>query len=67
MLVQMRAILEECVSHQDPAKRQIYQELYGAFLAPLRRVEGVVFPESMSIPASNEYPDDGFDEGPTEF
>lgn len=67
MLVQMRAILEECVSHPDPAKRDVYQELYGAFLEPLRRVEGVVFPDSMSTPAGNDYSDDGFDEGLADF
>lgn len=44
MLVQMRIILEECVSHPDPIFREIYQELYGAFLEPLRRVEGVIYP-----------------------
>jgi hypothetical protein len=47
MLVQMRIILEECVNHPDPVIRGIYQELYGAFLTPLRRIEGVIYPESL--------------------
>ncbi len=47
MLVQMRIILEECVNHPDPVIREIYQELYGAFLTPLRRIEGVIYPESL--------------------
>lgn len=64
MLVQMRAILEECVSHPDPVSRRIYQELYGAFLEPLRRINGVEFPPDM-IAADDgppEYSDDGFDD-----
>jgi hypothetical protein len=47
MLVQMRIILEECVNHPDPVIRKIYQELYGAFLAPLQRIEGITYPESL--------------------
>jgi hypothetical protein len=47
MLVQMRIILEECVNHPDPVIREIYQELYGAFLTPLRRIEGVTYPKSL--------------------
>lgn len=64
MLVQMRIILEECVKHSDPVIREIYQELYGAFLDPLRRVEGVVYPEDLrnsEYAADNE---DGFDDSP---
>lgn len=49
MLVQMRIILEECVSHPDPVIREIYQELYGAFLTPLRRIEGVIYPNYLSL------------------
>lgn len=48
MLVQMRIILEECVSHPDPVVREIYQELYGAFLTPLRRIKGVVYPKYLT-------------------
>lgn len=58
MLVQMRAILEECVAHPDPAIREIYRELYGAFLEPLRRVEGVVFPPHMRPPGEDDAEDD---------
>ncbi len=48
MLVQMRIILEECVSHPDPVIREIYKELYGAFLTPLQCIEGVVYPKYLS-------------------
>jgi pPIWI RE three-gene island domain Z len=47
MLVQMRIILEECVNHPVPVIREIYKELYGAFLTPLQRIEGVIYPESL--------------------
>jgi hypothetical protein len=62
MVVQMRIILEECVNHSDPVIRAIYQELYGAFLDPLQRVEGVVYPKNLR--SSDELTDDGdsFDE-----
>ncbi|HAX74767.1 MAG TPA: hypothetical protein DCY88_02765 [Cyanobacteria bacterium UBA11372] len=56
MLVQMRIILEECVSHPDPVMREIYQELYSAFLDPLQRIKGVVYPENL------RYSDDLTDE-----
>jgi pPIWI RE three-gene island domain Z len=62
MLVQVRTILEECVAHEDPIKREIYRELYGAFLGPLRRVHGVVYPESFSDVPDDDYSEDGFDE-----
>ncbi len=64
MLVQMRSILEECIAHPDVVSRRIYQELYGAFLEPLRRIEGVEFPPSMRDAGaeSPEYEDDGFDD-----
>ena len=47
MLVQMRIILEECVNHPDPVIRTIYQELYSAFLEPLQRIKGVVYPKNL--------------------
>jgi len=47
MLVQMRIILEECINHPEPVIREIYRELYGAFLDPLQRIEGVIFPSSL--------------------
>lgn len=64
MLVQMRVILEACVSHPDPVSREIYQDLYGAFLDPLRRIEGVEYPEYLRADAQgcSEYADDGFDD-----
>ena len=61
MLIQMRIILEECVNHPDPVKKQIYQELYGAFLAPLQRIEGVIYPEKLRL-REESTEEDGFDE-----
>jgi hypothetical protein len=61
MLVQMRIILEECVKHPDPVIQAIYQELYSAFLEPLQRAEGVVYPESLQLLEALPE-DDGFDE-----
>ena len=46
MLVMMRAILEECLEHTDPAKRAVYRELYAVFLEPLRHIQNVNFPAS---------------------
>jgi hypothetical protein len=62
MLVQMRIILEECCAHPDPVVREVYRQLYGAFLEPLRRVEGVNFPANLAQPSDGVYGDDGFDE-----
>ena len=64
MLVQMRIILEECVAHPNPVIREIYQELYGAFLSPLRRIRGVIYPESLRETASLPNEEDGFDDFP---
>lgn len=64
MLVQMRIILEECVKHSDPVIREIYQELYGAFLDPLRRVDGVVYPEDLRNSEDVTDDEDGFDDSP---
>lgn len=64
MLVQMRIILEECVKHSDPVIREIYQELYGAFLDPLRRVDGVVYPEDLRNSEDVTDDEDGFDDLP---
>ncbi|XXT23811.1 hypothetical protein WME94_19935 [Sorangium sp. So ce429] len=63
MLVQMRVILEQCVAHADPVARQVYKELYSAFLDPLRRIEGVEFPPELRSmnDSDSEYNDDGFD------
>lgn len=64
MLVQMRTILEECIAHSDPVSRQVYRELYGAFLEPLRRIEGLEYPRDLRTSAEplTEYEDDGFDD-----
>ncbi|MEH1837800.1 MAG: hypothetical protein V7L20_03290 [Nostoc sp.] len=62
MLVQMRIILEECVNHEDPVIREIYQELYGAFLKPLQRIQGVIYPDELSLLEESADEDEGFDE-----
>ncbi len=62
MLVQMRVILEECVAHPDPVIREIYQELYLAFLEPLRRIKNVKYPSNLFQPEDSVYEDDGFDD-----
>ncbi len=41
MLVMMRRILEDCVAHENPLHREIYQILYGEFLQPLRNIESL--------------------------
>lgn len=64
MLVQMRIILEECVKHSNPVIREIYQELYDAFLDPLRRVDGVVYPEDLRNSEDVTDDEDGFDDSP---
>jgi hypothetical protein len=61
MLVQMRIILEECVKHPDPVIQAIYQELYTAFLDPLQRAEGIVYPKHLKQPEAL-LEDDGFEE-----
>lgn len=60
MLVQMRVILEECINHSEPVIREIYQELYGAFLAPLQRIQGVIYPEELRF--TNELDEEDFDD-----
>jgi hypothetical protein len=62
MLVQMRLILEECVSDPDPAVRAIYEELYLAFLKPLREVARVNYPEELRTVDDKLYANDGFDD-----
>lgn len=62
MLVQMRVILEECVAHGDPVIREIYQELYLAFLEPLRRIEKVNYPSNLFQSQDSIYEDDGFED-----
>lgn len=62
MLVQMRLILEECVASPDPILRQVYRELYGPFLDPLRRVEQVIYPGALNQVEDRLYADDGLDD-----
>jgi hypothetical protein len=62
MLVQMRLILEECVAHHDPVVREIYKQLYFAFLEPLREVERVIFPDELRQRSDSLYDDDGFED-----
>lgn len=62
MLVQMRIILEECVNHEDPVIREIYQELYGTFLKPLQHIQGVIYPDELNSLEESTDEDEGFDE-----
>ncbi|MDJ0536879.1 MAG: hypothetical protein QNJ70_31070 [Xenococcaceae cyanobacterium MO_207.B15] len=62
MLVQMRVILEECVTHPDSTIREIYQELYGAFLEPLRRIDKVIYPANLFKSEDSVYKDDDFED-----
>ncbi len=62
MLVQMRIILEECVNHEDPVIREIYQELYGAFLKSLQRIQGVIYSNELNSLEESADEDEGFDE-----
>lgn len=57
MLVQMRVILEECVKHEDFVIKEIYEELYLAFLEPLRKIN-VKFPPNLFQSEDSVYPDD---------
>jgi hypothetical protein len=41
LLVAMHEILEECWIHPDPGLRAVYREIYGPFIEPFRRVEGL--------------------------
>ncbi|MBK1990122.1 hypothetical protein A0J48_021770 [Sphaerospermopsis aphanizomenoides BCCUSP55] len=61
MLVQMRIILEECMNHPNSEIREIYQELYGAFLKPMQHIEGVIYPDELSSSYSSDE-EDGFDD-----
>ena len=62
MLVQMRVILEECVQHEDPVIREIYEELYLAFLEPLRKIKNVKYPANLFQSSDSVYEDDGFED-----
>ncbi|NTW20015.1 MAG: hypothetical protein HGA42_10595, partial [Nostocales cyanobacterium W4_Combined_metabat2_030] len=58
MLVQMRIILEKCMNDPDPVKKAIYQELYNAFLKPLRKIEGVFYPDELQQISDEDLDDD---------
>lgn len=62
MLVEMRDILQECVTHPDSLIREIYQELYGAFLEPLKRIKRVNYPKSSINSEESVYEEDGFED-----
>ena len=62
MLVQMRVILEECVQHKDPVIREIYEELYNAFLEPLKKIKNVKYPSNLFQSTDSIYEDDGFED-----
>lgn len=40
--------------------REIYQELYGAFLKPLQRIKGVIFPDELATSQDLTDEEDGF-------
>jgi hypothetical protein len=62
MLVQMRVILEECIAHPDPVIREIYKELYSAFLEPLRRIDKVIYPKNLFQLEDSIYEDGNFED-----
>lgn len=41
MLLMMRSILEICLADPDPGLQACYEELYGPYVDPLRRLEGL--------------------------
>ena len=41
MLLMMREILRKCISHEQPAIRACYENLYRTFFTPLSKVQGV--------------------------
>ena len=57
MLVQMRVILEQCVKDDDPVIKEIYEELYLAFLEPLREMK-INYPSNLFQSEDSEYDDD---------
>lgn len=61
MLVQMRVILEECVTRKDPVIKEIYKELYLAFLKPLRKIN-VKYPTNLFQSEDSVYADDNFED-----
>lgn len=41
MLVMMQSILHRCLHHEDPAKRECYENLYQSFSVPLGNIENL--------------------------
>lgn len=62
MLVQMRVILEKCMTHPDSVIREIYRELYDAFLEPLRRIDKLNYPTNLFKSEDSVYEEDGFED-----
>ena len=61
MLVQMRVILEQCVKHDNPVIKEIYKELYLAFLEPLKDMK-INYPSNLFQPEDSEYENDDFED-----
>jgi hypothetical protein len=45
MLVMMRRILRECLTHKDPSMRQCYENLYRSFSVPMSNIENLLAEE----------------------
>ncbi len=67
MLVQMRIILENCMKDTDPVKKAIYQELYRAFLQPLRDIEGVCYPDYLQTSDDDSDDEDDCEDGEDDY
>ena len=50
------------MNNEDPVIREIYQELYGAFLEPLQRIQGVIYPDELHSLEESADEEEGFDE-----
>lgn len=61
MLLQMRVILEKCIRQEDPVIKEIYKELYLAFLEPLSRMKINHHPDLFQS-IDSEYDEDDFDD-----
>jgi len=42
MLIMMRSILNDCLEHEDPVKRECYRNLYTSFATPLNNIKGLI-------------------------
>ncbi|MEM7591940.1 MAG: hypothetical protein AAF383_10570 [Cyanobacteria bacterium P01_A01_bin.83] len=61
MLLQMRVILEQCVRQEDPVIKEIYKELYLAFLEPLSEMK-INHPPDLFQPIDSDYEEDDFED-----